>query len=87
MNRRLFVKTLMTSLLLPSALPLQAKQTGRWLRLQRPQSGEVLSVVYKRNGVLDERAYRQICHVMRDVKADQASVIMCACWTLWMVFG
>jgi len=75
MDRRLFLKTFTASLLLPSALPVQAKQTGRWLNLKRPQSGEVLSVVYKRNGVLDERAYRQICHVMRDVKADQASVI------------
>ncbi len=75
MERRLFIKTLAASLLVPTALPAQAKQTGRWLNLKRPQSGEVLSVVYKRNGLLDERAYRQICHVMRDVKADQASVI------------
>ena len=75
MDRRLFLKTLSASVLMPAALPSQAWQTGRFLNLKRPQSGEVLSVVYKRNGQLDMHAYRQICHVMRDVKADQASVI------------
>lgn len=75
MDRRLFLKAMTAALVLPSSLPSDAAQTGRWLTLRRPQSGESLSVMYKRNGRLDMNAYRQICHLMRDVKADQASVI------------
>ncbi|MCH9742552.1 MAG: DUF882 domain-containing protein, partial [Proteobacteria bacterium] len=65
-----------TSLTLPTLLPAEAGQgTGRWLNLMRPQSGEKLSIIYKRNGQVDMQAYRKVCGLMRDVKADQASVI------------
>jgi uncharacterized protein YcbK (DUF882 family) len=78
MDRRLFLKTLATTLAIPTLLPSDVEAetgTGRWLNLVRPQSGERLSVIYKRNGQLDIAGYRKVCALMRDVKADQASVI------------
>jgi len=78
MDRRLFLKGMATALLLPNALPAQAVstgETGRWLHLVRPVSGEKLSVIYKRNGHVDMRGYTRICQLMRDTKADQSSVI------------
>jgi uncharacterized protein YcbK (DUF882 family) len=76
MDRRDFLKIMAASLTLPTLLPAEAGQgTGRWLNLIRPQSGEKLSIIYKRNGHVDMQAYRKVCGLMRDVKADQASVI------------
>lgn len=80
MDRRHFIKSLTSALLLPASLAAEAAPsrqavTGRKLTLRRPQSGESLSIMYKRNGQLDKRAYQQICHLMRDVKADEMSVI------------
>lgn len=78
MDRRVFLKTLATTLTTSSLLPVDAQAeagTGRWLNLARPQSGERLSVIYKRNGQLDIAGYRKVCALMRDVKADQTSVI------------
>ncbi len=67
-----------TTLAIPVALPTAVDAnaaTGRWLNLVRPQSGEKLSVIYKRNGQLDKVGYHKVCALMRDVKADQTSVI------------
>jgi uncharacterized protein YcbK (DUF882 family) len=76
MDRRLFIKTLSATLLLPANVQAtNLSSTGRWLHLVRPQSGERLSVIYKRNGKVDMSGYRRVCALMRDVKADQASVI------------
>lgn len=79
MDRRWFLKSITAALLAPSALAAEAAYgqsgTGRWLNLVRPQTGEKLSVIYKRNGQVDMGAYRQVCHLMRDTKADQSAVI------------
>lgn len=77
MDRRLFLKAITATLAAPTLLPHDAAAagTGRWLHLVRPQSGERLSVIYKRNGHVDMGAYRRVCALMRDVKADETSFI------------
>jgi len=80
MDRRLFLTTAIRTMAVASVLPMTHSasaeiQTGRWLHLVRPQSKERLSVVYKRNGKLDMAAYRRVCQLMRDTKADQAMEI------------
>ncbi len=69
-------QTVQKELTIQPALPGRlSKETGRWLNLESLQSGEKLSVVYKRNGQLDMNGYRKVCAFMRDVKADKASEI------------
>jgi uncharacterized protein YcbK (DUF882 family) len=76
MDRRLFLKTMAATLASPTFLSTNADantgiETGRQLNLARPQSGEKLSIIYKRNGRVDLAAYRRVCALMRDVKADK----------------
>ncbi len=43
-------------------------RTVNWIR---PQSGERLSVTYWQDGHLNPFAYEEICHLLRDVQANQ----------------
>jgi uncharacterized protein YcbK (DUF882 family) len=76
MDRRLFLSSMASALLLPSQLyASEPLHSGRALTLMRPQSKERLSVIYKRNGQLDKRAFMAVCRLMRDTKADKAAII------------
>lgn len=76
MDRRLFLSTMATTLLLPSQLhAVEPLSSGRALTLMRPQSGEQLSVIYKHNNQVNKQAFLQICRLLRDTKADKMAVI------------
>lgn len=75
-DRRQFLQTMAAALMSPSMV--NAKEPldlGRALTLMRPQSGERISVSYKRNGQLDRLAFARVCQLMRDTSADKASII------------
>lgn len=43
----------------------------RALEMVRPQSGERLKMTYWKDGHINSSAYEDICHLLRDVQADQ----------------
>lgn len=47
----------------------------RTLWLKRPQTGEEQRLVYWANGQYDTNGYRQACHLLRDVQANQTVVM------------
>lgn len=47
----------------------------RVLSVVRPQSGEKARVLYWKDGEMIDAAYQELCHILRDVQARQATAI------------
>lgn len=43
----------------------------RTIELYRPQNGERLSVLYWKDGQVESDPYQRLCHILRDVQAEQ----------------
>lgn len=76
-SRRRFLAAAAAAIALPqvvlAAASTPGKERGLWLR--RSGTGEECRLVYSRDGKLLLRPYRDVCHVMRDVKAQKIGVI------------
>lgn len=76
-SRRRFLAIAAATCVAPQAVwadaSLPGKERALWLR--RSGTGEECRLVYSRDGKLLLRPYKEVCHLMRDVKAQKVGVI------------